>query len=203
MKIIYGTNNKAKLFSMQQMLYGLNIQIIGLESLNVEITDIVETGNSPIDNATQKAVSYYNILKQPVFSCDSALFLQGVQKNEQPSVYTRRVNNIKLSDEEMIEHYSNLAKKHGGQVYAYYQNAICLVLDEKTVISYQGDDINNVPFIICDKPHNMRNEGFPIDSLSIDIRTGKYFFDLDTTLQKDNQQLAKGLQNFFIKHLQI
>ena len=34
-------------------------------------------------------------------------------------------------------------------------------------------------FIITDNPHSrLREKGFPLDSLSIDIRTNQYFYDL-------------------------
>ena len=35
------------------------------------------------------------------------------------------------------------------------------------------------PFVITSTPHSsIRKKGFPIDSLSIDMKTGKYFYDL-------------------------
>lgn len=34
-------------------------------------------------------------------------------------------------------------------------------------------------FILTDKPHSIvRKEGFPLDSISLDIKTNKYYYDL-------------------------
>ncbi len=34
-------------------------------------------------------------------------------------------------------------------------------------------------FLIVAEPHSsIRKQGFPLDSLSVDIRTGKYYYDL-------------------------
>lgn len=52
-------------------------------------------------------------------------------------------------------------------------------------------------FIIATKPHStIREKGFPIDSLSIDIKTGKYFYDLP---EKKLSQMAveDGFLQFF------
>lgn len=56
------------------------------------------------------------------------------------------------------------------------------------------------PFIITSRPHMMRKRGFPIDSLSIDIKTGKYYYDLE---KGELEQLAveDGFLDFFRKYL--
>ena len=44
-------------------------------------------------------------------------------------------------------------------------------------------------------PHPKRVEGFPMDSLSIDISTGKYYYDLD---EKDvSTSVDDGVRKFF------
>lgn len=50
--------------------------------------------------------------------------------------------------------------------------------------------------IITDQPHPVLKEGFPLDSLSIDIRSGKYFHDLShETL--DLMTVEDGFLKFF------
>jgi 8-oxo-dGTP diphosphatase len=34
-------------------------------------------------------------------------------------------------------------------------------------------------FVLTTIPHKMRRKGFPLDSISVDIKTGKYYYDLD------------------------
>ena len=137
----------------------------------------------------------------PVFSCDTGLYFRNVEDKYQPGVTVRRINGKYLNDEEMIEYYASLAKSHGGQLTAYYKNAICLVIDKKQIYSYDGDSIHSEEFIISSHPHTMRTEGYPLDSLSIHKSSGKYYMDLraDTAhsyvLKKD---LSQGFSNFFI-----
>jgi 8-oxo-dGTP diphosphatase len=130
MKVLYGTSNQAKLQHMKEMLEGLNIEIIGLNEIKINVESIDERGNNPLINARIKAEAYYKAINMPVFSCDSGLYIDGLDSNEQPGVHVRRVNGKVLNDEEMIEYYTKLALRQGGEVKAKYKNAICLILDE-------------------------------------------------------------------------
>lgn len=62
MKLLYGTGNPAKAAAMQNRIAGLGIELISLQDLRaqgVEIPDVPETGNTPLENARQKAHAYY------------------------------------------------------------------------------------------------------------------------------------------------
>ena len=125
----------------------------------------------------------------PVFSCDSGLYIDGIPQEEQPGIHVRTVNGRYLSDEEMLEHYSGLARKYG-DLTARYRNAICLVLDEEHIYRAMDKSMESAPFIITSRPHSaIRKKGFPLDSLSVDIRTGKYYYDLE---EKELDQVATG-----------
>lgn len=203
MKLLYGTTNQGKLNSMKKMLKGLDIEILGLNDIDVKVEDIDESGNNPLENARIKAMAYYKAIKLPVFSCDSGLFIEGLNDREQPGVHVRRVNGKELNDEEMIEYYSNLALKHGGKVKARYKNAICLVIDEDIIYEYDRDNISQ-EFLITSEVHPKRIKGFPLDSLSVDIKTGEYNFDLQYDgNNEDFENLAKGIRYFFIMILEF
>lgn len=198
MKLLYGTSNEAKLKGMKEVLQGLDIEIIGLNDINLKVESIDESGNNPLENARIKALAYYKVLKTPVFSCDSGLYIEGVDSKSQPGVHVRRVNRKVLDDEEMIEHYTSVALNHGGEVKAKYKNAICLILDEENIFEYDGADISSDSFIITSKPHPMRNIGFPLDSISIEMETGRYFMDL--TLQENSKRkMSQGFKEFFLR----
>jgi len=199
LKLLYGTRNPAKLEGMRSIVKGLGIEIIGLDDINLSIDKIDESGNNPLENAKIKALEYYEATKMPVFSCDSGLFIEGLSFIEQPGVHVRRVNGKELSDEEMIEYYSNLALKHGGNLKAKYKNAICLVVDENNLYEYDGDDISSESFIISSKPHSKRTPGFPLNSLSVEIKTRKYYLDIGNKDKRDDNALDIGFRNFFIR----
>lgn len=196
MKIVYGTYNPAKFDSMVDMIGGLEIELIKLSSLGEHLIESDESGNDPLSNAEEKALNYFKQIKKPIFSCDSGLYFKGVKEQEQPGVKIRRVNGKKLNDIEMMNHYMCLVNKYGGKLVAYYKNAICLVMDKNNIIRYDGDDLNSEEFYIVNKPHSTVRDGFPLDSISVHIKSGNYYYDIDDDKQ-DNIGVIKGFHNFF------
>lgn len=181
MKLLYGTGNPAKLSAMKSRLESLDIQLISLNDLRAEgktIPEVPENGNTPLENARQKAVAYYEAFKIPVFSCDSGLYFDNVPDEIQPGVHVRNVNGKCLSDEEMMEYYAGLVKQYGNLT-ARYKNAICFVMDETNIYEAMEPSMESEKFILTDVPHStVRKKGFPLDSMSIDIKTNQYYYDL-------------------------
>jgi len=204
MKILYGTSNEAKLAYMRFMLKDLPIEILGLNDVDLETVDVIQDGKTPLENATKKAKAYYNAFSMPVFACDSGLFLDGYRLDMQPEVNIRCRNGRRLSDDEMILYYSGLAQNNGGEILAWYENAICLMKNCDECFAHQGTDIASERFIISEKPSPVRREGFPIESLSKHVGTGQYFLEeeiLETNTFKVDQEMAKGFRQFFVRHL--
>ena len=92
MRILYGTTNQAKLYSMRQVASQLRLEIIGLKELNQPLPHVDESGKYPLRNAELKARAYYEAFHMPVFSCDSGLFFEELEASEQPGTHVRRVN---------------------------------------------------------------------------------------------------------------
>ncbi len=198
-KLLYGTGNPAKLNAMKKRLSGVGITLVGLKDLGCEIPEVVEDGKTPLENARKKAVAYFEAFRIPVFSCDSGLYIDGVLKNDQPGVHVRRVNGKVLSDEQMIVHYSSLAKKYGNPT-ARYRNAICFVADEKHIYEAMEPSMGSSAFVLTSKPYPVMKKGFPLDSLSVDIKTGKYYYEL-TGNELDRLAVEDGFAEFFRKIL--
>lgn len=181
MKLLYGTGNPAKLSAMKSRLETLDIEVIGLNDLKAEgirIPEVPENGNTPLENARQKALAYYEAFQMPVFSCDSGLYFDRVPDEVQSGVHVRNVNGKCLSDEEMIEYYAGLVKQYGNLT-ARYRNAICFIMNEKQIYESMDSSLESEKFILTDVPHSaVRKKGFPLDSMSIDIKTNKYYYDL-------------------------
>ena len=108
MKLLYGTENPAKLEAMRLKLAPRGIELIGLNDLEGVLPKIEENGTSPLENARKKALAYWSAFHIPVFSCDSGLYFENVPDEIQPGVHVRTVNGQYLSDEEMLTHYSAL-----------------------------------------------------------------------------------------------
>lgn len=199
-KILYGTTNRAKIEHMREMLHGLGIEIVGLNDICEKIPKVNEDGITPLENARKKAERYFSEFGIAVFSCDSGLYLEGVRDEDQPGVNVRRVKGKELSDEEMIEHYSDLARINGGEVVVWYENAIYIKIDKDTSFGYQGPEISSEKFIISEKPFDKRMKGFPLDSLSKHFVTKRYFFE--GPQQEDHKdEVKEGFRKFFKESL--
>ncbi|MDE5820581.1 MAG: hypothetical protein K2N41_08420 [Lachnospiraceae bacterium] len=203
MKLLYGTGNPAKLDAMKRRLETIGIELIGLHDLKAEgktIPTVPEDGNTPLENARQKATAYYIAFHIPVFSCDSGLYFDNVPDEIQPGVHVRTVNGNYLSDEQMLEYYTGLAKRYGNLT-ARYKNAICFVLDEEHIYEAMDASMESEKFIITDTPHSaVKKKGFPIDSLSIDPKSGQYFYDMPAC-KLDQIAVEDGFLTFFQKIL--
>lgn len=199
-KILYGTTNKAKITVMENAIRDLGIELISLNDLNCELPRVNENGKTPLENAEIKARAYYEAFHIPVFSCDSGLYFDELSDEEQPGIHVRRVNGRELSDEEMTEYYASLARNHGGKLTGRYRNAIYFILDEKSHYSSMDMSIATEPFMLVSTPHPKRVEGFPLDSLSKDMKTGEYYYDLEEREVSSN--VEEGLRCFFEKVLE-
>lgn len=195
MKILYGTGNQAKLGAMQRALKNLNIEIIGLKEYSGRVPKVAEDGLTPLENARLKATAYYEALHIPVFSCDSGLYFEGLSEEYQPGVFVKRIAGKELTDEEMIAYYSGLAKRFG-KLKARYKNAICFVLDKEHVYESMADNLSGEAFYMVDTPHSRRVEGFPLDSLSVHIESGLYYYDRKET-NPDELAMDIGFYEFF------
>jgi len=204
MKLVYGTTNKAKIQFMNRRVETLGIKILSLDDVDAPRLNIIESGKTPLENARIKALAYYNALKMPVFSCDSGLYIEGLPDDRQPGVNVRGINDEK-SDEETISFYSSIAEEFGGQMTARYLNAICLVMDDNQIYQHMGEDISTEPFYIVSKVHDRRREGFPLDSISVHIESGMYYYDRDGHGEKyANIEVGKdGFAKFFTNYLKL
>ena len=209
MKIVYGTGNQAKLSFMKRSLAGLPVELIGLKEAadeqGIGVPEVEEDGNSPLENAREKAHAYYACLKQPVFSCDSGLYLWNAATGEmlpeelQPGIHVRGRGEKRLTDEELIAHYTGLVKEYG-PILARYKNAICFVMDEDHIYEGMDDSLAGEAFLLADKPHEKRVSGFPLDSISLEIASGKYYYDLEDNSQ-DDVAAYDGFRQFFAKYM--
>ncbi len=182
--------------AMQRRLSSLDIEIIGLKDLEADIPEVPEDGKTPLENARQKAYAYFDAFHIPVFSCDSGLYFDNVPDAVQPGVHVRTVNGKYLTDEEMIAYYTGMAQKYG-DLTSRYKNAICFVYDDAHRFEAMRPSMESEPFLLTSKPHSsVMNKGFPLDSLSVDIKSGKYFYDLP---RQDMDQVAVevGFLQFF------
>ena len=73
MKIVIASHNPGKIKDFKEILEPLNYKVQGVEELGVDVSKVIEDGNSFEENALIKAKYVYDILKIPVLSDDSGL----------------------------------------------------------------------------------------------------------------------------------
>ena len=205
LEIIYGTGNGAKISYMEETLKNLPVKIVGLhqaaEKEGIILPDIKETGENPLENARLKAEGYFRVFGKPVFSCDSGIYLwnyttkEPLPDEEQPGIHIRGNGERRLGDEELLAYYIGLVKKYG-QVCGRFKNGICFIWNGQQRKESMSESMWGEPFLLTDKPHEKRVEGFPVDRISLDISTGKYLYDLEKDSEGEEAQ-NRGFENFF------
>lgn len=169
MKVLIGTNNKAKIKKYGTILKELKIEYCTPKDLNLNL-EIKETGSTSEENSIIKAKAYYKATKMPVIVDDSAMVLDKLAIQDQPGVFIRRYNGKKLADEEIIELYSKKIKEVGGETTGAFTIAV-------SVVDKNGKIYTNVIMherLFVDTPCKERTEGYPMNSLIYNKTTGKY-----------------------------
>lgn len=181
MKILYATQNAAKVRNMRRRLSGTDVEIVtpGDLGLNVEVE---EDGRSVSENAMKKAEAYAPLVSMPVLAADSGLLIDGLADAEQPGMYVRRVNGRLLTDDEMIDHYAALAARLGGSSKAHYVTGLAMIVGDKRFC----EEVPENEFLLVSRPNpNRFHTGNPLDVLAVDPATDRYHNDLPDSAFKD------------------
>lgn len=175
MKILLGTTNFAKIRRFQDLLAEYDAEFLTLYDLHVE-DEPEETGRNPVENAAQKA-AFYGQYFDRVICEDSGLFFKELAMDDprQPGLHIRSPFGKRLDDEEMIAHYATLVHRLGGKMLSGYVDGIA-VYDRGQIKTFL-DDRENEGFWLVDAVHPNRHPGWPLDSISVDRETGRYFVD--------------------------
>lgn len=182
-EIVFATTNNGKLERIINILKPFGYRVIGLKEFE-PIEDVEEDGKTVLENALKKATHFSKQIDRTVLAMDTALSLDNVPDEDQPSIFVRRIKSTgnKLTDLEMIDHYSNLFKKYGGKVVGHWKTAWVTVDPDGT---HKEIVIKSPNRLYVDIPSKNIVAGLPIDSLQIDIDSGKYFSEMSPE-ERDN-----------------
>ena len=181
MKVLFATTNPAKVKKYKKALEEKGIELITIKDLDFKL-NINENGKNAIENAYIKAKAYYDVTKITTIGMDNCLFIEELPEEKQPGTHVRRVNGKELTDEEMIEYYTNLIKKYGGKLTAKWIYGI-VIYNGKEAKKYTWSKSN---FYLIDKPCKKRNPGYPLDSISVMPENNKYWLELT------DEEIRKG-----------
>ena len=193
-KVLFATENESKAKRFTKGLLENGIEIITLNDIEKNI-NIEENGKDAIENALIKARAYANVYNLPVFAMDDNLYIDDIPEDKQPGMYVRRVNGKRLNDNEMIEHYSNLAHEYGknGKLTCRWVYGIAVIKNGKeSTYTWSKED-----FYIVDKPSNKFNSGYPLNTISINKKLNKYFTDMT----EEDKMVAQEGENDVVEFL--
>ncbi len=197
-KILFATENPSKAERFRKKLVEHNIEMITIKDIESKI-DVEENGKNAIENALIKARAYANRVDIPVFAMDDNLYIEGIPDEKQPGMYVRRVNGKRLSDEEMIEHYSTLAHIYGkdGRLTCRWVYGMAVVNKGKEVTySWSKED-----FYLVDKPSDKVNPGYPLNTISVNKKLNKYFTDLTEEDKTKLQENESDVVTFIVENV--
>ena len=177
MRILIGTTNPSKVRYFETLLADANAAFVTPRDLDIA-DEPQETGGTPEENARLKA-AFYGQYADVVICADSGLYLDSLPLDDprQPGLHVRTPNGTRLDDEQMIAYYAALARSLGGRVMAYYLDG-CAVQRGGQVYGFQAtrEEARARAFYLTDSPCAARREGWPLDSLSLDLE-GVSFLD--------------------------
>ena len=198
MKLLFATGNHNKYLLMKERLKDLKeIEVITPKMLDINI-NVIEDGNTPVENAIKKAKQYYDVTKLPVIAEDSGLYIDKFLDEEQPGLFVRRVNGREdLTNEEVLKHYIDLLNKHGGESLAAYHTGVCLIDDEGNINS---ELIEETKFLMTSRISNNETiSGGVLDSISYDLNANKYFCERSEEDKKKHYKLLDSKYNDLVK----
>ena len=197
-KVLFATENESKCERFKNALLKNNIEIITINDIDKK-HDIIENGKDAIENALIKARAYAKVCDIPVFAMDDNLYIDNLPKEKQPGMYVRRVNGKRLTDDEMIEYYSNLAKVYGekGRLTCRWVYGMAIINNNhEYTYTWSKED-----FYIVDKPSNKINPGYPLNTISINKKLNKYFTDITEDDKKKIKEDESNVIEFLCKYL--
>ncbi len=187
MKVLFATSNPAKVRNYKEELSKNGINLLTLKDISISFS-VEESGKNAIENAYLKAKAYYDALGIPTIGMDNNLFIEGIPDELQPGVFVRRINGKELNDDEMIEYYTKLVKEYGGKLKARWVYGMVLMTNNGTSeFNWSYND-----FYLVSNANKKRNLGYPLDSISIDEKTNKYFVDM---IKEDRKKNAKEISD--------
>ena len=195
-KVLFATGNETKAKRFTKGLNEKGIEVVTLKDLNIEI-DVEENGKDACENALIKARAYSKIVDMPVFAMDDNLYIEGIPESLQPGMFVRRVNGKRLNDEEMIDHYTKLAKDYGseGKLTCRWIYGMAVISNGKeNTYTWAKED-----FYMVDKVSNKVDPGYPLNSISINKKLNKYFTDMTEadkiSVQEDESHVVDFIAN--------
>ena len=198
-EIIFATGNASKGKRFSKGLLENGIKILTLKDLNLKL-DVEENGTTAIENARIKARECFKLTNKPSMGMDDTLYIEGIPDSIQPGLFVRRVNGKALTDEEMIEYYTNLVKKYGkdGRLNAKWVYGMVVINEDGNESEYTWEKDN---IYLVDTVSNTINPGYPLNSFTKYKGLDKYLSEITEEDKKLIKVDESDVINFIVNSL--
>ena len=177
--IFFPTNNIGKYDrykkSFEKENFTYNRYLIDENGLEVKV-DVKEDRKTLKENAEKKAKAYYDEYKKyledtdfSIITTDEALYIDGLDEEEQPGIFVRRFGGIdakRATDEEVVEKYTSVVKNLGGEVNAKWIYSL-VMYNGKNFYDYTWEE----PVLFSDTPHYPITKGYVLNNITIVKKT--------------------------------
>ena len=199
-EIVVASTNRAKIFQIESALKLVKVKT---HEPDKKLPEVVEDGKTLIENATKKAKSAASFLNKNALAMDNGLYFDGLEDWQQPGPNVRRIPGIegrRPSDEELIEYYSKLIKSLGENNGGAFRYGVCVATPEGKIWTAEIPSRRLFTAIPCVE----RAQDYPIESLSIDPKSGKYIAQMSEEEKEIfwQENIGDGLGEF-IKSIEI
>ncbi len=199
MKVVFATGNQSKVKRFRDGLLEKGIELLSLKDIDLDL-DVLENGSTAIENAFIKARACFEKTHMPSIGMDDTLYMEGVLEDLQPGLFVRRVGGKSLTDEEMIEHYSNLVKKYGvdGKINCKWIYGMAVINEDGEEATYTWEKDNF--YMVSERSLDM-NPGYPLNSISKYKKIDKYFTEVDEENLREVQVNEDHVVDFIYRHV--
>ena len=199
MKVVFATGNQSKVERFRDGLLEKGIELLSLKDIDLDL-DVLENGSTAIENAFIKARACFEKTHMPSIGMDDTLYMEGVLEDLQPGLFVRRVGGKSLTDEEMIEHYSNLVKKYGvdGKINCKWIYGMAVINEDGEEATYTWEKDNF--YMVSERSLDM-NPGYPLNSISKYKKIDKYFTEVDEEDLREVQVNEDHVVDFIYRHV--
>ncbi len=150
-RIIIATNNKGKLKEIQEILFGIKYDILGLTDIGSDI-NIQENGQTYSENALIKAQEVYRIVNEIVISDDSGLEVDAL--GGRPGIHSARyASNTDDRIKKLLKEMKDIPLRKRN---ARFVCVACLYINKDRYIFFHG----RVDGVISNEPKGTNGFGF-------------------------------------------